>query len=84
MRPTPSITTIAAAAVLAGPALAQNLDPALVTQPADVDRHEAPAAEMVQLGRVVLMGADPLPRDGIELAAPTANVEAERARFAAR
>ncbi|MFW5678625.1 MAG: hypothetical protein ACOC3D_00025 [Pseudomonadota bacterium] len=143
MRHTLAITALAAAAALAGTSLAQNLDPALVTQPADVRLHQAPAAEleemgaqlfadpslgatgascatchegfqnyrgtfaepyphfvrmgrdmagmdevkaaeMVQLCMVVPMGADPLPWDSVELAALTAYVEAERARFAAR
>ena len=40
------------------------------------------AAQMVQLCMMVPMAAEPLPWDGVELAALTAYVEAERARFA--
>jgi len=41
------------------------------------------AAQMVQLCMMVPMAAAPLPWDGVELAALTAHVEAERERFAA-
>ena len=40
------------------------------------------AAQMVQLCMMVPMAAQPLPWDGVELAALTAYVEAERERFA--
>jgi len=45
---------------------------------------EVTAAEMVQLCMIVPMAAEPLPWDGVELAALTAYVEAERERFAAQ
>ena len=43
---------------------------------------EVTAAQMVQLCMMVPMAAEPLPWDGLELAALTAYVEAERERFA--
>jgi len=43
---------------------------------------EVTAAEMVQLCMMVPMAAQPLPWDGVELAALTAYVQAERERFA--
>jgi cytochrome c peroxidase len=43
---------------------------------------EVTAAQMVQLCMMVPMAAQPLPWDGVELAALTAYVEAERERFA--
>ena len=43
---------------------------------------EVTAAQMVQLCMMVPMAAQPLPWDGVELAALTAHVEAERERFA--
>mgnify|MGYP006275238867 CR=1 FL=1 len=43
---------------------------------------EVTAAQMAQLCMMVPMAAQPLPWDGVELAALTAYVEAERERFA--